>query len=332
MAGRSTLLENLGIVRLYRSVNYLAWCVRRQFSSLIHRPARASGLYATNAVVAPTESVRTDRSPTEVTTTVVSQGGSPIPPPCQLPCHLEKKPMKTFFQRLAIPPVLDSIPPKEENFPLFATFPAELRVQVWQYVASFERIVEIQYINRTQGFRHSASPRPPAILHVCHESRYEALKVYKLCFGTRKLSKSMYLNLRTDTLFFRVAEQSQTWRLILGPNSLWREQLKFVRRIAFTYIGSSSLRFMKKTVCSFPNLEELIILWAEDAHTRPLAGRGVSYIERIPGHGDNKGYSSWQSAMKWKANIEKEFWWKRFEPEAPVISVRHWCMRSTSEW
>lgn len=33
--------------------------------------------------------------------------------------------------------------------------------QVWQYATSFERVVEIQYMNCTIGFCHSASPRPP---------------------------------------------------------------------------------------------------------------------------------------------------------------------------
>jgi hypothetical protein len=332
MADRKTVLESLGMVRLYRSVYNLARRFRRQFSSLVQRTATAESSRAANAASVPMESVRLGLAPTKVASTIALPIVNQVPPLCGGLCHQENKSIRAFSKTLALAPVPESMPPKVENFPLFATFPPEIRVQVWQYSASFERIVEIQYAGRSKGIRHSASPRPPAILHVCSESRHEALKVYKPCFGTRKIPKSMYINPTSDILFFRVAAQSQTWRFILGPNSLWREQLKNVRRIAFTYTGSNNVRFMKKTICSFPNLEELIILWAEDAYARPLEGRGVSYMEPVPGNGENKRYSSWQSAMRWKANIESEFWSIKFERETPVISVRHWCMRNASEW
>lgn len=253
-------------------------------------------------------------------------------------CHLDHKSTNGFFERLALLPVPDYDSPKGETFTLFSDFPAELRLQVWQYAISFERVVEIQYMNAT--IRHGASPRPPAILHVCRESRYEALKVYKLCFNTKKVPKSIYINPAHDILFFRVAEQNQTWQHILGPNSLWRRQLSDVRRIAFAYIGRftgrSSFRFMKKTICSFPNLEELIILWAEDTSMRSYEGRGANIIEGGPGHTDSERQSSWRSAMRWKAGIveawDREQWWRVFGREPPSISVRHWCIRNESEW
>lgn len=332
MVDRKTILESLSVVRLYRSVNSLARRFRRQFSSLVQRAATVESARAANVASVPVENVRLDLALNEVASTIMSPIVNLVPPLCGELCQPEDKSIRAFSEKLALVAVPKSTPPEAEKSLFFATFPPEIRAQVWQYAASFERIVEIQYISRSEGIRHSASPHTAAILHVCSESRYEALKVYKLCFGTKKIPKSMYINPTSDILFFRVAEQSETWRFILGPNKLWREQLKNVRRIAFMCTGSGRVRFMKKTICSFPNLEELIFLWAEDAHTRPLEGRGVSYIERVPVHEERKRYSSWQSAMRWKENIENEFWWIKLERVPPIISVRHWCMRNASEW
>jgi hypothetical protein len=164
--------------------------------------------------------------------------------------------------------------------------------------------------------------------------------VYKPCFGTKKVPKSIYINPACDILFFRVGALTQTWRYMLGPNHIWREQMKDVRRIAFVCIerdgGFSSFRYMKKTLCAFPNLEELNVLWAEDALTRPLDGRGANVIERGLEHIDIKRYNSWRKAVRWKEMIvglwDSDQWWRELGREPPIVSVKHWCMRNESEW
>ena len=93
---------------------------------------------------------------------------------------------------------------------------------------------------------------------------------------------------------------------------------------------------MKKTLCAFPNLEELIVLWAEDAPMRPLGGRGMNFIEHGLGHIDIKKYNSWCSALRWKKMIvelwDSDQWWRELGREPPTTSVKHWCMRNESDW
>jgi len=309
----------------------LAWRIRRKFSTTLQRPNTAERASALNLTTDSAEDV--SPSPSTSLNPIVLRKRYPSQPACDL----EHKSLMRIFKRCTVP-AYDF--PEDSTFALFSNFPAEIRIQVWQYASSFSRVVEIQHIDPTTGLRRSASPPVPALLHACRESRYEALKVYKPCFGTKKVPKSIYINPACDVLFFRVGEPNQTWRYMLGPNHIWREQMKDVRRIAFLYIEQdsdlSSLRHMKKTLCAFPNLEELIVLWAEDAPMRPLGGRGMNFIEHGLGHIDIKKYNSWCSALRWKKMIvelwDSDQWWRELGREPPTTSVKHWCMRNESDW
>lgn len=332
----SQLQQRFMNIKFVARLNSLAWRIRRQFSSLLQGLNTAGSVPAADITTDPAENERKNPTQSRVATAAVPRERHQPPPACLL----EPKPTNRHSTRLAPLPVPESDSPKDATFVFFSNLPAELRLQIWQYAVCFERVVEIQCMSGTIGFRHGATPRPPAVLHACRESRHEALKAYKVCFGTKKDPKSIYINPARDILFFRVPEQSETWRYILGQNSRWREQLKDVRRMAFMclgrYVGPSSLRYMKKTMWAFPRLEELIVLWAEDARTRPVGGRGVNVIELAPGHANTERYTSWQSAMRWKEKIveawDREQWWMKFGREPPVISVRHWCMRNEGEW
>jgi hypothetical protein len=323
-------------LRFIKRLESLACCIRRRLFIILHRPNTAERFLATNVGIEPAEDVRTNPTQTRDATAIVSrETQSPLPF-----CHPEHKFIQRFPEILEPLTVPEHDSLKDSTFTFFSSFPPELRLQVWQYATSFSRVVEIQYTDPSLGLRYSASPRAPALLHTCQESRYEALKVYKACFGTKRVPKSIYINPARDVLFFRVAGPSQTWRYILGPNRSWQEQLRDVRRIALAHAGQYSglvnMQFMKKTVCSFPNLEELVILWAQDMRERPLEGRGVNVIEQGPGHIDIEKYGSWRKAVRWKERIVdtwvREQWWRELGREPPIISVRHWCTRSESEW
>ncbi|CZR60728.1 uncharacterized protein PAC_10624 [Phialocephala subalpina] len=101
----------------------------------------------------------------------------------------------------------------------FNNLPTELRLRIWKKAAFIPRNVDVWnreiFIGKNnQGTAYAVSYRmisrtpPPAILHVCRESRAEGLKYYMLEFGTTKdfrdfviTSKpKIYINPAVDTV------------------------------------------------------------------------------------------------------------------------------------
>lgn len=70
------------------------------------------------------------------------------------------------------------------TFTLFPYLPTELRLQIFRDCCT-PRVVQLSYSPRLDLCRTVNTPTP-AVLHVCKESRAEALRAYYLkCFGTR---------------------------------------------------------------------------------------------------------------------------------------------------
>ncbi|KAI1212914.1 uncharacterized protein F4807DRAFT_471479 [Annulohypoxylon truncatum] len=170
-------------------------------------------------------------------------------------------------------------------FHLFAKLPIELRFKIWAYNLPGPRIVEIKCSTESaqtsqpqQGDRRpvvctSTSPIPTN-LHVCRESRNEALKKYRLLFGSSPQPGRIFFEPLRDTLYFgprRGIAAAET--LFHTFVSLVRqEDLGQVRRIAIsegliTYTGSNNRRdganklTFKQTLCQahryFVNIEHL---------------------------------------------------------------------------
>ncbi|KAF8854626.1 hypothetical protein BDZ45DRAFT_747323 [Acephala macrosclerotiorum] len=124
------------------------------------------------------------------------------------------------------------------EFPKFEDLPKELRLMVWEIHMQHPRIVELQSKVRTTNYRDpvnhepfqhwvrvsSPSRQPPAILHVCKETRLEALKHYSLTnFETRddpKLEQVVYYNLKVDIVYFGVLSDIPAMRRTLNKNIL----------------------------------------------------------------------------------------------------------------
>ena len=53
----------------------------------------------------------------------------------------------------------------------------------------------------SENGRCTSTAPVPAVLHVCHESRCEALRVYKRSFGTAFYESSIYFSRELDTLY-----------------------------------------------------------------------------------------------------------------------------------
>jgi 2EXR family len=93
------------------------------------------------------------------------------------------------------------------TFPRFPELPAELQLLIWEFAIPEPRV--ISYTSRRWSeydFRHHSSiyslkQTLPAILHICYDSRTEALKRYKVAFAT-ELCKPIYFDFDRDTLEF----------------------------------------------------------------------------------------------------------------------------------
>jgi hypothetical protein len=95
-----------------------------------------------------------------------------------------------------------------QSFTLFPYLPLELRLKVWVYMVT-PRIVtlhsqgkydELHLIKNTQAMWWT-SPNPvPTILHICHESREEALKSYQRLFKPNDHQAAIYFDFSRDTL------------------------------------------------------------------------------------------------------------------------------------
>ncbi|TVY83790.1 hypothetical protein LSUE1_G001907 [Lachnellula suecica] len=83
-------------------------------------------------------------------------------------------------------------------FTLFPLLAPEIRINIWQH-ACLERTVTVRYDQDRN--RCLSSSTPPAILQANHESRVEAQKLYKLCFGTASHPAKIYFNPYHDTLY-----------------------------------------------------------------------------------------------------------------------------------
>jgi hypothetical protein len=103
---------------------------------------------------------------------------------------------------------MESSPP---GFTLFPDLPLELRLKIWFFIAPGPRTVSIKYKGLSfysigKGFSAAAgwrSPDPvPIVLHICRESRTEALKSYQLAFGSYLHPGRIYFDFSKDTLRF----------------------------------------------------------------------------------------------------------------------------------
>jgi hypothetical protein len=94
-----------------------------------------------------------------------------------------------------------------KEFHHFQSLPSELRLRIWGFALAVPRDVDIacntgiiqRGVPRTAKYFHSSTP-PPALLHVCHESRFEGLKIYSPCFQTESSPRYIYVSFSQDTI------------------------------------------------------------------------------------------------------------------------------------
>jgi hypothetical protein len=129
-----------------------------------------------------------------------------------------------------------------EEFHLFPDMPPEIRLKVYQYtMIQQRRLIELEWgpnlsipTELGNGSHHwvrvcPRSRQPPALMHVCHESREEAQKVYQLrCFDSQMAQHLpnnpelhehyIWYNPKTDIIFFGEETCVSTYISVFSPD------------------------------------------------------------------------------------------------------------------
>ncbi|KAG0650631.1 hypothetical protein D0Z07_2656 [Hyphodiscus hymeniophilus] len=102
---------------------------------------------------------------------------------------------------------------KATAFTLFPELPSELRFKIWQLCIPGPRVVPIEYKMKSETFNGKMISKfsgwgtqdpVPVILHICHESRIEALKSLQPAFRSYFQEPKVYINFDIDTILFGV--------------------------------------------------------------------------------------------------------------------------------
>lgn len=147
------------------------------------------------------------------------------------------------------------------SFTFFGKLPSELRVKIWGYAHPGPRVVEVNERDRLASYSHlfpyadisgeftstmnNCTKRPPALLHVNQESRYEALKDYELVPANELLGlcgsdakTKIYFNFDLDTVYISKATFFQFKTLFDGQHE--DNAARRIKHLAIDSIAVSS--------------------------------------------------------------------------------------------
>ncbi|KAI2624383.1 hypothetical protein GGR54DRAFT_573917 [Hypoxylon sp. NC1633] len=167
-----------------------------------------------------------------------------------------------------------------DSFSLFSLLPTELRLQIWRHICH-PRVVEVLYDSGND--QCSSSTAPPAILHVCQESRYEALLLYRRSFGTKSHEPTIYFYPELDTLYiprppsmgYDDASRSFT-DLVLGTDDTVNLAIDYVRPT----IRRPWETYNKYTLMqSFPKVKEVYLVLSADAEAEDNGHEDIGLVD-----------------------------------------------------
>jgi hypothetical protein len=192
----------------------------------------------------------------------------------------------TFYHQnqVALKALMQPFPPEEKStseFHLLPKLPIELRHKIWRLTAR-PRIIPVLQIPRGSGrylsfwqslpdpvvpFAYTTQP-PPIILSICHESRTEGLKIYRLVFND-KLKHPLYFSPSLDTIYLTDGDVLDGFGECKWCFSTPMLDEKSVRTLVISTYGDTCAyrlpdAFHRETqlmlACTFENIEKLIIL------------------------------------------------------------------------
>jgi hypothetical protein len=155
------------------------------------------------------------------------------------------------------------------TFHLFPTLPTEIRLKIWRHALP-PRIIEIRFrglpncVGNSYGsLEPHFTSRIPRPLHVCRESRTEALRHYELNFGldtsslmdTNRECAGIYVDFEKDILFFGQAKSYSEWLWCAVP----RQVIHKVQNMALRD-GCRAEPLRRIDLTLFENLKKLIFV------------------------------------------------------------------------
>jgi 2EXR family len=153
------------------------------------------------------------------------------------------------------------------SFSLFSALTVELRIKIWSYAINSEpRVLILRYLPESDCC--VCSTPVPSLLHVNRESRYEALRVYKLVFGTSTKEPQTYFAPNLDTVYlprYRDMGYDETLR-DFRSYLRWPEECDIVRWLGLDFVESDIKRPWETydkaiLIKSFPKLEMLFVVF-----------------------------------------------------------------------
>jgi hypothetical protein len=162
-----------------------------------------------------------------------------------------------------------SPPTPHQTFTLFPNLAPELRLKIWSH-ACFAQTITLLYSQTTDTF--TSTSIPPAALSVNRESRAEALRTYKLSFGTKSHEASIYFNPYEDTLYLPRCREMGYDETLRDFRELVRaeekECLDEVRSVAIDHVGVDVKRPWESYnkamfLRGFKKLDEIVLVWRD---------------------------------------------------------------------
>ncbi|KAM3550095.1 hypothetical protein MY1884_008420 [Beauveria asiatica] len=183
---------------------------------------------------------------------------------------------------------------RPESFSRFSDLPPEIRLVVWEYSLPGTRIVSVRCgaDDLVPDSRRSpvavlgctTTTPNPANLHICVESRTEAIKSYRRCFGFARRPGHIYFDPTRDVLYFGPragymatdaqfrtcmamcdeAELAAVRRIALSDALFWRGNT--YHSMTATSLSIDMLRIIHQRL---PNLELMVFVPREQDEANP---------------------------------------------------------------
>jgi 2EXR family len=167
-----------------------------------------------------------------------------------------------------IAPEIAPAPVTARTFTLFPNLPTEIQRKIYKHMMPGPRNVHLTFRKHNSMLLKSSSPIP-VLLHLNRDARTEALKTYRLSFGTDKYDAKVYFCPEIDTLYFGPVERFAIWENDQSIQKWWIEDEGYNFRAIGC--GYHELEFF---------MEEVAPIYAKDVLSLAFGAQALYYQPR----------------------------------------------------